>query len=148
MSGDPRGATASRLAALRETAVVAGLALAAIWIIPSQTASGPVLGLKPGLLPTVCAVAIIVVALPALVLRLWRPEPLLPDRSAPFWPAALIAAVAIAGVLVLQFLGPVACGLVVVSLGLAVLGERRMRIVLPTLAGTALVLAITFQVWR
>jgi hypothetical protein len=148
MNGDERGVAASRLAALRETAVVAGLALAALWVIPSQTASRPVLGLQPGLLPTVCAVVIAVVALFALVLRLWRPEPLPPQRSAPIWPAAMIAAVATAGVLALQFLGPVACGLVAVALGLAALGEKRMRIVLPTLAGTALILAVAFQVWR
>ncbi len=148
MNGDERGVTASRLAALRETAVVAGLALAALWVIPRQTASGTVLGLQPGLLPTVCAGVIVVVALLALVLRLWRPELLRPERSAPIWPAALIAAVAIAGVLALQFLGPVACGLLVVALGLAALGERRLRIVLPTLAGTAAALAIVFQPWR
>jgi hypothetical protein len=148
MNGDERGVTASRLAALRETAVVAGLALAALWVIPRQTASGAVLGLQPGLLPTVCAGVIAAVVLIALVLRLWRPEPLQPQRSAPIWPAAQIAAVAIAGVLALQFLGPVACGLVVVALGLVALGERRMRIVLSTLAGTALVLAVVFQVWR
>lgn len=148
MSGDEGGATASRLAALKETAIIAGLALTAIWVIPSQTASGPVLGLQPAMLPTFCAMTVIAVALCALAVRLWSPEPLAPDRSAPFWPAALIAAVAIAGILVLQFVGPLASGLVVVSLGLAVLGEKRLRIVLPTLAGTALVLAITFQVWR
>ena len=148
MSGVERGAAASRLAALRETFVVAGLAMGVIWLIPSQTASGPVLGLKPGLLPTVCAVAIAGIALIALVFRLLRPEPLLPERSAPIWPAAMIAAVAIAGVLALQFLGPIACGLVVVALGLAALGEKRPRIVLLTLAGTALVLALVFQVWR
>jgi nucleoside recognition membrane protein YjiH len=149
MSGDERGDRASRLAALRETAVVAGLALAALRVIPSQTASsGPVLGLQPGLLPTVCVAVIAIVALIALALRLWRPEPLLPQRSAPIWPAAMLAAVAGAGVLALQLLGPVACGVVVVALGLAVLRERRMAIVLPTLAGTALVLAAVFQVWR
>lgn len=148
MSGDGRGAAASRRAALREIAVVAGLAMAAVWIIPSQTASGPVLGLKPAMLPTFCALAVLAIALFALVARLWHPEPLQLARSAPFWPAALIAAVAIAGVLMLQVLGPVVCGLVVVSLGLTVLGEKRKRIVLSTLAGTALVLAITFQPWR
>lgn len=148
MSGDEGGAAASRLAALRETFVVTGLALAVIWLIPSQTASGPVLGLKPGLLPAVCAVAIAGIALIALVFRLWQPEPLLPERSTPIWPAALIAAVAVAGVLALQFLGPIICGLVVVALGLAALREKHPRIVLPTLAGTALVLAAIFQVWR
>ena len=148
MSGDEGGAAASRVAALKETAVVAGLALAAIWVIPSQTASGPVLGLKPALLPTFCAAVIIAIALIALVLRLWHPEPFSPSRSAPVKPAALVAAVVIAGVLALQFLGPIACGLVVVALGLAALGEKRLRIVLPTLVGTALVLAVIFQVWR
>ena len=152
MNGDERGITASRLAALRETAVVAGLALAALWVIPRQTASGPafgpVLGLQPGLLPTVCAGVIAVVALVALVLRLWKPEPLQPERSAPIWPAALLSGVAIAGVLAMQFIGPVASGLLAVALGLAALGERRLRIVVPTLAGTVLVLALIFQVWR
>ena len=149
MNGDERGDRASRLAALRETAVVAGLALAALWVIPRQAASsGPVLGLQPALLPTVCAGVIAVVALFALLLRLLRPEPLLPERTAAIWPAALLAAVAIAGGLALQFIGPVACCLVSVALGLAALGEKRLAIVLPTLAGTALVLAAAFQVWR
>lgn len=148
MSGDPRGAAASRLAALKETVIVAGLALTPIWVIPSQTASGPVLGLQPAMLPTFCAITVVAVALCALGVRLWSPKPLRPARSAPLWPAALIAAVAIAGVLVLQFIGPLASGLVVVSLGLAVLGERRKRIVLPTIAGTALVLAVVFRIWR
>ena len=58
------------------------------------------------------------------------------------------ARLAAAGILALQFAGPIACGLLIVALGLAVLRERRMRIVIPTLAGTALVLVLVFQVWR
>ena len=50
--------------------------------------------------------------------------------------------------LALQYLGPVACGLVIVALGLAVLGERRLPILLGTMAVSALILVITFQPWR
>lgn len=148
MSAGQPGAAGSRRAALGEAAVVAGLGLAAVWIIPRQTTSGPVLGLPPALLPSVCAIAIIVLALLGLGLRLWKPEPVAPERTAPVWPAALIGAVAAAGILALQLLGPVACGLLVVALGLAALGERRPRILAPALAGAALVLTLVFRVWR
>jgi hypothetical protein len=148
VSAGGRGAATSRRAALGETAVVVVLGLAALWVIPRQTASGPVLGLKPALLPELCAIAIVAIALIGLGLRLWKPEPVAPDTGAPVWPAALIAAVAAAGVLALQVLGPIACGLVVVALGLAVLRERRLRILVPTLVGTALTLVLVFQVWR
>jgi hypothetical protein len=53
-----------------------------------------------------------------------------------------------AGVLVLQVLGPFACGLAVVVLGLATMRERRVGVLLTTLAVTALVLGAVYQVWR
>ena len=148
MSDAERGIAGSRRAALREAAIVAGLGIAAIWLIPSQTASGPVLGLPPAFLPTVCAVAIVGLTLLGLAIRLWKPEPLRPERMAPWWPAALVLGVAIAGVLVLQVLGPFACGLVTVALGLAAMRERRVHVVLTTLAITALILGVVYQVWR
>jgi hypothetical protein len=67
---------------------------------------------------------------------------------APWWPAALILGVAIAGVLALQLAGPVISGLVTVALGLAAMRERRVRVVGITLAATALTLAVVYQVWR
>ncbi|MGE0848782.1 MAG: hypothetical protein AB7O44_04045 [Hyphomicrobiaceae bacterium] len=148
MSEDERGAAGSRRAALGETAAVVAFGLAALWIIPRQTTSGPVLGLRPALLPELCALAIVAIALIGLGLRLWKPESVASERLAPMWPAALLAAVAAAGILALQFAGSIACGLLIVTLGLAVLRERRMRIVIPTLAGTALALVLVFQVWR
>jgi hypothetical protein len=148
VSDAERATAGSRGAALRETAIVVGLAVAVIWLIPSQTTSGHVLGLPPAFLPTVCAVAIIGLTVLGLGVRLWKPEPLRAERVAPWWPAALVLGVAIAGVLALQTVGPVTCGLVIVALGLAAMRERRVRVVGITLAATALALAVVFQVWR
>ena len=148
MSDAQRAPAGSRGAALREAAVVAGLGIGAIALIPSQTTSGAVLGLPPAFLPTVCAAAIVALAGLGLAMRLWKPEPLRPERVAPWWPAALILSVAIAGVLALQLVGPVASGLVAVALGLAAMREWRVRVVGITLAATALTLAVVYQVWR
>lgn len=141
-------AARARPAALRETAVVVALGAAVVWIIPQQTTSGQVLGLPPAFLPTVCATAIIGLVSLGLAMRLWRPEPLRAERLAPWWPAALVLGVAVAGVLALQLFGPVACGLVVVALGLAAMRERRAPVLLATLAVAALVLVIVFRAWR
>jgi hypothetical protein len=148
VSDAQRTAIGSPGPALREAAVVAGLAAAIIWLIPSQTTSGAVLGLPPAFLPTVCAAAIIVLAGVGLSVRLWKPEPIRPERVAPWWPAALVLGVTIAGVLALQFLGSFASGLVAVALGLAALREHRSRVVGVTLAATTLILAVVYQVWR
>jgi hypothetical protein len=149
VSGEERGIAGARAAALREAAVILALGLAAVvWLIPAQTTSGPVLGLSPAFLPTLCAVAIIALTVVGLALRLWQPEPLRPERLSAVWPAAMVAGVAIAGVLVLQLAGRFLCGLVIMVLGLAVLGERRIPVLLITLAGTCLVLGAVFQVWR
>jgi hypothetical protein len=147
VSAGEGGTAGSRGAALREAAIVVGLGVAVAWLIPSQTTSGPVLGLPPAFLPTVCAMAIIGLTLLGLAIRLWMPEPLRPERLAPWWPAALVLGVVIAGVLALQVFGPFTCGLVVVALGLAAMGERRVRVLLTTLATTALILGVVFQVW-
>lgn len=147
MSDQPE-ATERRSVAIREAAAVVALGLAAIWLIPKQTTQGPVLGLPPAFLPTVCAAAIIMLGLFGLALRLWKPEPLRPERVAVVWPAALIGGVVIAGMLALQFAGPFISGLVMVVLGLAALGERRVRIQVGTIAFTTLVLGMVFQVWR
>jgi hypothetical protein len=138
----------SRGAALREAAVVGGLGLGAIWLISAQTKSGAVLGLSPAFLPTVCAVAIVALTAIGLGIRLWRPEPLRPERVAHWWPAALVLGVAIAGVLALQLAGPLASGLTTVTLGLAAMRERRVAVLSTTLAVTALVLILIFHVWR
>jgi hypothetical protein len=141
-------ATERRSAALLETAIIVALGLGAIWLIQAQTTKGPVLGLPPAFLPTVCAVAIIAVALLALAVRLWRPEPLPSEPALPAWPAAILLAVVIAGGLVLQLTGPFAAGLVVVALGLVLLGERRPLALVATMAAAAIVLAAVLQVWR
>lgn len=138
----------SRRAVLKETAVVFALGIAALWIIPRQTTSGPVLGLPPAFLPTVCGVLIVALSLLGLAMRLWRPEPLRPERSAPWWPAALVLGVSIAGVFGLQFFGPAASGLICVALGLAAMRERRVPVLLITLAVTGLALILVFHVWR
>jgi len=145
---DEPGVAERRSVAISEAAVVVALGLAAIWLIRKQTTQGPVLGLPPAFLPTVCAAAIIMLALFGLALRLWKPEPTRPERVAVVWPAALIGGVVIAGMLALQFAGPFISGLVMVVLGLAALGERRVRIQLGTIAFTGLVLGMVFQVWR
>jgi hypothetical protein len=148
VSEEQRAPAGSRSAALREFTVVAGLGIGAIALIPSQTTSGPVLGLPPAFLPTICAAAVVGLTVVGLGFRLWKPEPLRPERLAPWWPGLLVVGVAIAGVLTLQVLGPFASGLVVVALGLAAMRERRIRVVGITLAATALTLAVVFQVWR
>jgi hypothetical protein len=145
---DEPGAPERRSLAISEASVIVALGLAAIWLIPKQTTQGPVLGLPPAFLPTVCAAAIVMLGLFGLALRLWKPEPMRPERVAVVWPAALIGGVVIAGMLALQFAGPFISGLVMVVLGLAALGERRVRIQLGAIAFTALVLGMVFQVWR
>ena len=147
MSDEP-GAPERRSLAISEASVIVALGLAAIWLIPKQTTQGPVLGLPPAFLPTVCAAAIVMLGLFGLALRLWKPEPMRPERVAVVWPAALIGGVVIAGMLALQFAGPFISGLVMVVLGLAALGERRVRIQVGTIAFTTLVLGMVFQVWR
>ena len=148
MSGEERGIAGSRAAALREAVVVVGLGLSATWLIPSQTVSGPVLGLPPAFLPMLSAIAIIALAMVGLAMRLWQPEPLRPERLAPIWPAAMIVCVVIAGVMVLQLVGPFFCGLAIMALGLAALRERRIPVLLTALAGTGLILGVVFRVWR
>jgi hypothetical protein len=148
VNGGEQGPTGSRLTALRETAIVVALGAAALWLIPRQTTSGAVLGLPPAFLPKVCAVAIIALALIGLAMRLWQPQPLRPERLTGYGPVALILAVVIVGVVALQWLGPLACGLLVMGLGPMALGERRMRVLAITLACTALLLSAVFQTWR
>ena len=135
-------------AALLEAAIVVALGLGAIWLIQTQTTKGPVLGLPPAFLPTVCAVAIIAVALLGLAVRLWRPEPLPAEPAVPAWPAAMLLGVVVSGGLTLQLVGPFGAGLVVVALGLLLLGERRPLTLVGTMAAAAIVLAAVLQVWR
>jgi hypothetical protein len=145
--GAPR-ATERRSAAILEAAIVVALGLAAIWLIRVQTTHGPVLGLPPAFLPTVCAVAIIAVTLIGLAVRLWRPERLLPEQALPAWPAAMLLGVAIGGGLVLQLAGSFAGGLTIVAVGMVLLGERRPVVLIGTLVAAVLVLALALQVWR
>jgi hypothetical protein len=145
---DQPEATERRSVAIREAAIVVALGLAAIWLIGKQTTQGPVLGLPPAFLPTVCATAIVMLGLLGLGLRLWKPEALQPERTAPLWPAALILGVVVAGVLVLQLAGPFVSGVVMVGLGLAALGEKRARILIGTMAAAVLAFGVIFQVWR
>jgi hypothetical protein len=146
--GDKAPATESRAAAILEAAIVVALGLGAIWLIGVQTTQGAVLGLPPAFLPTVCAIAIIAVAVLGLAARLWRPEPLLPEQALPTWPAALLLGVVTAGGLVLQLVGPFASGLVTVALGLVLLGERRPLVLVGSMAAAAIVLGAVLQVWR
>ena len=83
-----------------------------------------------------------------LALRLWKPEPLRPERRRSVVARRARPGRGDRGVLALQVVGPFACGLVVVALGLAAMRERRVRVVGITLAATALTLAVVFQVWR
>ena len=85
----------------------------------------------------------------ALAVRIARPEPLQAQRLAPWWPAALMLGIVCAGVLALQLAGPIACGLAIVAMGLISLGERRVPVVLATVVGAGLVLAVVFKLlWR
>lgn len=148
MTSDEQRLNGSRLAAAKEAAIVLGLGIAALWLIPAQTTSGPVLGLPPAFLPTLCAAAIIALASLGLATRLWKPEPLRTERTAPYWPAGLLLCIAVAGVLALQFVSSFVCGLLIIALGLPALGERRPRVFLPTLGVAALVLGVVLRVWR
>lgn len=145
---DEQRLTGSRLAAVKEAAIVIGLGIAALWLIRAQTTSGPVLGLPPAFLPTLCAAAIIVLASLGLAARLWKPESRRMEEATPYWPAALLLCIAVAGVLALQFVSPFACGLLIIALGLFALGERRTRVWLPTLGIAAVVLGVVLRVWR
>lgn len=140
--------SSGRSAAVKEAAIVVALAIGGIWLIRTQTTSGPVLGLAPAFLPMLCVGAIFVLALLGLAVRLWTPEPARLEQQAAWWPAALLLCVAIAGVLALQLVGPFASGFVTVALGLVALRERRLRVVLPALAVTAVTLGLIFHVWR
>ena len=148
MTGDGQPSPETRLAIITEAAIVVGLGLAAAWIIPGQTTQGPVLGLPPVFLPTACAGAIVFLGALGLALRLWKPELLRPERLAPWWPAASMLAVLVAGVLALQFAGPFASGLIIVALGLAVLGERRVPVLIGTIAASTIILGLVFRIWR
>jgi hypothetical protein len=142
------GVAASRRDTVLEGLVVIGLALAAIlWIIPAQTTSGAVLGLAPAFMPKVAATTIAVLAAGGLVLRLVRPEALAPGRRAPLGPAILVGGLTMLGVLALQFLGPIAAGLVMVMLGVPALGERRPGVLVTAFAVTAAALLLTFRPW-
>ena len=143
------GVAGSRLGTTFEGLVIIGLALAAIfWIIPAQTTSGAVLGLPPAFMPKVAATAIAVLAAAGLALRLARPEAPAPERRAPLGPAILVGGLTTLGVLALQFLGPIAAGLIMVVLGVPALGERRPGVLLTAFAVTAVALLLAFRPWQ
>lgn len=114
----------SRGSLLLEAAVVGALALLLVFvIIPAETSEGGI-GLSPAFLPTLCAAAAGLFAVADALLRALRAEP--SARYPEGWTAFFrIGAVAVAGVVVLAYLGAGACALVTVPAGMAVLGERR-----------------------
>jgi len=143
------GVAGARLGTILDGLVVIGLALVAIlWIIPAQTTSGAVLGLPPAFMPKVAATAIAVLAAAGLALRLARPGAPAPERRAPLGPAILVGGLTMLGVLTLQFLGPIAAGLVMVVVGVPALGERRPRVLLTAFAVTAVALLLSFRPWQ
>lgn len=126
---------------LAELAIVAGLGLLAIFVvIPSQTSSAGEIGLSPGLLPTACAAAIVLLALLQFILKLIRRlvEPEAP-RTAPGTALMLIAAT-VAGAAVVRLFGWELGGAAIVLLVSLVLGERRPARLTASAAGAAAVL--------
>ena len=139
VSDAERAAAGSRRAALREAAIVVGLGIAAIALIPSQTTSGPVLGLPPAFLPTICAAAIVGAGLARLGCAAVEAgaAPAGEDRVA----RRARLGVAVAGVLALR-LGPIA-GL---SRGAGLAAMRERRVCRAALAATLTL--VVYQVWR
>ena len=137
-----QGAT---LVAALEAATLCGLGLLAIfWIIPSQT-SGNALGLDPAFMPTVYAATFVVLVLAngALYLSGRITDP--PLTKGAIGPVIVIMAICCAGVLTFEFVGAVACGLLVVPAIMIVLGERRWVLIAATTLVTAAGLALVFR---
>lgn len=118
--------------AVAELAVVGGLSLLAIlWIIPNQTADVGTFGLSPSMMPTICASAIVVLALlQAGVALLRRPAVPGTERAATRQPsmihALLIVAAALTGTFVLAHFGLMAGGIALAALVSFSIGERRL----------------------
>ncbi len=117
---------------LGELAVVGGASLLALfWIIPTQTTADPFAALQPGLVPNVCATAILVL----ILIQTWNglrkgraaEEEAAGDAAqAHSWRSALGAmAITIAGVLAFHLAGLLATSLVVIPGLMLWLGERR-----------------------
>jgi hypothetical protein len=135
----PRGL----VALIAESLILVGVATIALtWIIPSQT-QGRGLGLSPGFLPSLCAIAIGILLVADGLLRIrraWRP------KSYPAgWLAFCIAGgLATMSAVLLDVLGVGVCTALTLPIGMIALGERRWLLIIGiTIAMTACVVLIT-----
>jgi type IV secretory pathway VirB2 component (pilin) len=112
-----------------ELIVVGGLSsLALFWIIPSQTTIDPSASLQPGLLPTVCVVAILFLSLMNALGVLWRRAAKRPEALTPAWRAAGgTILITLLGIVAYQVAGMAATAIVIVPGLMLWLGERRWK---------------------
>lgn len=118
--------------AIVELLVVGGLSLLVLlWIIPSQTTTDPTASLQPGLLPTVCVVAILFLSLMHALGALWNrasKPPGTPEAATPAWRAAGgTILVTLLGIVAYQVAGMAATAIVIVPGLMLWLGERRWK---------------------
>jgi uncharacterized membrane protein len=114
-------------AAAIEFAIVGGACLAVLFIlIPGQITSGGEIGLSPGLIPRICAIAIGVLAFMQFVSAMLRGRDKASKNPVPIRHAALLMAAVALGLLVIRMSGLMAgCALIAVLVS-AILGERRI----------------------
>lgn len=122
--------------------LIAIMAVAVIWIIPSQT-RGIALGLSPGFLPSLCAATIGVLLVADGLLRIGRT--LRPKSYQAGWLALCIAGgLAALSTVLLDLLGVAVCTALTLPLGMLALGERRwVLIVATTLSMTGCVVLLS-----
>lgn len=143
-SQQPRRQGATLVAAL-EAAVLCGLGLLSVfWIIPTQT-SGNALGLDPAFMPTVYAAAFVAIVLTNGVLHLTGRITASPLTAGAIGPVIAVMAICCAGIAAFEYLGAVACGVVVVPCMMIMLGERRRVLIAATTVVTAAGLALVFR---
>jgi hypothetical protein len=128
-----------------ELLLVAGISAFLIFVvIPAETTPGDEIGLSPDLLPTAAAAAIGLLAVLQFVMALLRPRP--DDVDAPPVRHVLpLIAAAVAGVLVIGFIGWEAGGALLSLLVLLVLGERG---IVRLAAVPAVVAAVLFMIGK
>lgn len=115
--------------------------LAYFWLIPNQTTADPFAALQPGLLPSICALAILILAAVQAVrdtrsLQSRGNQPAVPARAQPSsWRAVVptMGTTAVALVL-LEFAGMAATAAFLIPALMLILGERRyLRIAVVTI---------------
>jgi hypothetical protein len=124
----------SRGSVVAELLILTGAALLAVfWIIPSQVSGGG-LGLDPGFLPRLCAVAIGILVFLDGVRRLLGRSPQ-DEAYASGWSALiLIGGLALLGAVAIRFASIAVAAVLVIPIGMVLLGERRPLLIALTTA--------------